>query len=136
MITTDLSVCVVEKGPEVGAHILSGTKRGGGNQRTISSNATIVYFLGREVRATRLILAVWGIRYRVSSPARADEAARLPLADLRSPPWLAAGNVFEPRALEELFPDWKVRQPGSRVSLESDSVPHTYKLSLDESLYH
>jgi electron-transferring-flavoprotein dehydrogenase len=26
---TDLSVCVVEKGAEVGAHILSGNKRGG-----------------------------------------------------------------------------------------------------------
>jgi flavin-dependent dehydrogenase len=35
---TDLSVCVVEKGAEVGAHILSGAQRGrAGNQGTIPS---------------------------------------------------------------------------------------------------
>jgi electron-transferring-flavoprotein dehydrogenase len=83
----DISVCVIEKGAEIGAHILSGNA-------LVRLDARLgLCSKGDRLFSLRCICGCGRIR---------------------------AGNVFEPRGLDELIPDWRDRSPPTLTKVTKD----------------
>jgi electron-transferring-flavoprotein dehydrogenase len=95
----DISVCVIEKGAEPGAHILSGETRSGWKEWMDRWMDTCMHWV-----CICMLDSHYTCRHASFGSSR-----------------FYLGNVFETRALNELIPDWCEKDPPSMTPVSSDT---------------